>query len=69
MAMEVERWLADEPVSAWREAWGPRLSRWGRQHRPLVTGVTVALVIASASLAIGAVLVSEGARPRRAKPG
>jgi serine/threonine-protein kinase len=38
LAAEVERWLADEPVSAYREPGYDRLRRWGRQHRPLVAG-------------------------------
>src|SRR5262249_16686455 len=25
---DIERWLADEPVGAFREGWGPRLTRW-----------------------------------------
>ena len=38
LAEDIEHWLADEPVSAWREPWPVRLARWGRRHRPLVTG-------------------------------
>jgi eukaryotic-like serine/threonine-protein kinase len=55
---DVEHWLADEPVSAWREPWGVRLSRWGRHHRPLVTGLGVALLVASASISVAAFLLS-----------
>src|SRR5579864_254466 len=30
---DVEHWLADEPVKAYREGWSRRLSRWTRRHR------------------------------------
>lgn len=36
LADDVERWLADEPVLAYREPWTARLSRWQRRHRMLV---------------------------------
>src|SRR5262249_14495421 len=37
LAADVEHWLADEPVSAWREPWHVRLRRWVVRHRTLVT--------------------------------
>jgi RNA polymerase sigma factor (TIGR02999 family) len=43
LAAEVERWLADEPVTAYAEPWAVRSRRWTRRHRPLVStavGVT-----------------------------
>ena len=39
LADDVERWMADEPVSAWREPWMRTLVRWLTRHR---TGVTAA---------------------------
>jgi serine/threonine-protein kinase len=68
LAAEVERWLADEPVAAYREPWLPRLARWGRRHRPLVVGAAALLLTAVAALAVGIVAVqrekdrTEGAR-------
>jgi serine/threonine protein kinase len=38
LAEDLERWLADEPVSAHRDGWVTRLGRWGRRHRPAVAG-------------------------------
>jgi serine/threonine protein kinase len=38
LAADVERWLADEPVAAWREPWPTRARRWMRRHRPLEGG-------------------------------
>jgi serine/threonine-protein kinase len=53
LATEVERWLADEPVSAYPEALTVRLSRWGRQHQKLVTGAAVLLVTAVLAMEVG----------------
>ena len=56
LADDVERWLADEPVSADREPWQERLRRWGRRHRTLVSTGATAAVLALAGLGIVAVL-------------
>src|SRR5262249_57987188 len=37
LAEDIERWMADEPVTAWRELLTTRLMRWSRRHKPLVT--------------------------------
>jgi eukaryotic-like serine/threonine-protein kinase len=58
LADDVEHWLADEPVSAWREPIRRRLRRWGRRHRLLVTGLAATLIVAVAALAAGNVLVA-----------
>jgi serine/threonine-protein kinase len=39
LAEDVEKWLADEPVEAWREPFRIRARRWGRRHRALVSGL------------------------------
>ena len=44
LADDIERWAADEPVTAWREPFSRRARRWGRRHRTAVTGAAVALV-------------------------
>jgi serine/threonine protein kinase len=33
LADDVEKWLADEPVTAYRDSAGERLARWGRRQR------------------------------------
>jgi serine/threonine protein kinase/lipopolysaccharide biosynthesis regulator YciM len=54
---DLERWLAEEPVSAYAEPWLARLRRWTRRHQRLVTGATAAgLVAAAALVAITAVI-------------
>jgi serine/threonine protein kinase/tetratricopeptide (TPR) repeat protein len=41
---DVMRWLADEPVTAWREPVSIRARRWMRRHRTAVAAAVVALV-------------------------
>src|SRR5262249_6146848 len=33
LAEDIERWMGDEPVSAWREPWTRTLTRWVTRHR------------------------------------
>jgi len=58
LADDVEHWLADEPVLAWREPLIRRLRRWGRRHRLVVTGLAATLPVALAALALGNLLVA-----------
>jgi serine/threonine-protein kinase len=73
LADEVERWLADEPVRAYREPLARQLGRWGRRHRTLVASAAVLLVTAVLGLAAGLVAVNaerqrtEAARAAEAK--
>jgi serine/threonine-protein kinase len=54
---EVQHWMADEPVSAYRERLPARLARWGRRHKRAATGVVAVLVTAVLALAVGLVAV------------
>jgi tRNA A-37 threonylcarbamoyl transferase component Bud32/tetratricopeptide (TPR) repeat protein len=49
---DLEHWLADEPVAAWREPWGRRLRRWMRRHRTIVAASGVGLVVTLLGLAV-----------------
>jgi serine/threonine-protein kinase len=51
---DIERWMADEPVSAWHEPWTRRLLRWLTRHRTGVTAAGAAMLVALAGT--GAVL-------------
>jgi serine/threonine-protein kinase len=62
LAEDVERWLADEPVSAYREPLMARLRRWGRRHQQLVTAAAALLLTATAALVVGLALL--GAKQR-----
>jgi serine/threonine-protein kinase len=44
LAEDIEHWLADEPVSAWREPWPLQARRWAKRHRTAVAAAVVALV-------------------------
>ncbi len=55
LAREVERWLADEPVSAWREPVRERARRWIARRRTTVAALA-ATVLAS-TLGLAAVLM------------
>jgi serine/threonine protein kinase len=55
LAADVEHWLADEPVSAYREPWSQRTARWLRRHRPLVAGAAAVLLAAVPLLLVIAV--------------
>jgi WD40 repeat protein/tRNA A-37 threonylcarbamoyl transferase component Bud32 len=57
LADEIEHWLADEPVSVYREPITVRLTRWGRRHRTLATGIGVLLVTAVVGLVIATALI------------
>ncbi len=51
LAADVKRWLADEPVTAWREPLVIRARRWMRRHRTLVTSTTAVLAFCVLGLA------------------
>jgi serine/threonine-protein kinase len=53
LAREIERWLADEPLTAYREPAPARLGRWARRHRTLVAGTAALLLTAAVGLGIG----------------
>jgi eukaryotic-like serine/threonine-protein kinase len=44
LSEDVERWMADEPVSAWREPLSRRARRWAKRNRTAVTSAAVALI-------------------------
>ncbi len=57
LAGELTHWLADEPVSAYREPASTRLARWARRHRSLVSGAAALLVAVVLGLGAGTVLL------------
>jgi eukaryotic-like serine/threonine-protein kinase len=46
LADDVERWMADEPVTAWREPWSRRARRWERRNRTAVISLAAAVLVA-----------------------
>jgi eukaryotic-like serine/threonine-protein kinase len=58
LAEDLERWMADEPVSAWREPLSVRAGRWARHHRTGVAGAAAALLAGLIGLAAVAAVQS-----------
>jgi serine/threonine-protein kinase len=53
LAEDVDRWLADDPVSAYRDPWTKRVARWAKRHRVLVNSVGAALLIGAVAFGVG----------------
>ena len=49
VAEDIERWMADEPVSAWREPLTQRVGRWAARHRTFM-GIAATLLLAVGTL-------------------
>jgi eukaryotic-like serine/threonine-protein kinase len=58
MVAELERWMADEPVLAYRETRSERFARWMRRHRTRVQAGGAALLAAAVFFAVAAALVT-----------
>jgi serine/threonine-protein kinase len=50
LAEDIEHWMADEPVAAWREPWARRARRWERRHRATVMAAASGLLVAMAGM-------------------
>ena len=59
---DIERWMADEPVAAWREPFPRRARRWARRNRTTMTAGAAALVMALAGLAGMLIVQSRASR-------
>ncbi len=59
LAADVEHWMADEPVAAYRESITTRSRRWMRNHRTLVSTAAVLLVTALGASGAGLVLLGQ----------
>jgi eukaryotic-like serine/threonine-protein kinase len=57
LAADVERWVADEPVTVHRDRWPVRAARWGRRHRTAVAAAAVLLVTGLAASGLGTWLI------------
>lgn len=62
---DLERWLADEPVSAFREPWTLRLRRWLSRHRTPVAAAAAMIVIATISLFVTTLLLARANQRER----
>jgi serine/threonine protein kinase/formylglycine-generating enzyme required for sulfatase activity len=57
LAADVERWLADEPTTAYPEPWRQQLNRWLRRHQTTVAVVGALLLTTTLGLAISTLLI------------
>jgi serine/threonine-protein kinase len=70
LAVDLEHWLADEPVRAWREPLPVRARRWMKHNRVLVMACVSALLVGALSLGVATVLLSaKNEELRRANAG
>jgi serine/threonine-protein kinase len=51
LAEDIERWMADEPVTAWTEPLARRVRRWARRNRTAVAAAAVAVLVALGGMA------------------
>ncbi|HZL88225.1 MAG TPA: PQQ-binding-like beta-propeller repeat protein, partial [Pirellulaceae bacterium] len=58
LADELERWLADEPVTAARDNLVAKLARWGRRNRTRVVAATIALIVVTVISLAAAILIN-----------
>ena len=66
LAEDIEHWLADEPVSAWREPLALRARRWVKRHRTLVSS-SAAAILAAMLILLAAVGFLNAAKNREAR--
>lgn len=66
LARELQHWLADEPVQAYREPWLARCLRWMRRHRIIMASLLAVLVTGSLLSGISIALIGD-ARSRTAQ--
>ncbi|HVC94968.1 MAG TPA: serine/threonine-protein kinase, partial [Pirellulales bacterium] len=62
LADDLERWLADEPVSAHRATWSERLARRARRHRRGVQAATAALLVITIVSVVATVMIRAAKR-------
>ena len=58
VAADIQRWLADEPVLAWREPWSVRSRRWVKRHRLLFVAAAATLLVGVVALFLSTLFLS-----------
>ncbi len=66
LAADLESWLADEPVGAYKDSAIERVGRWCRRHKTTVAATILILLVASLALAISNFLVNQEKNKTRA---
>jgi eukaryotic-like serine/threonine-protein kinase len=57
LADDIERWMADDPVTALPESWGGRLARWSRRHRSATRAAALSLFVIATVATLAAVAI------------
>jgi serine/threonine-protein kinase len=57
LAVDVEHWLANEPVTAYVEPWTVKARRWLSRHQMLTAATVAAVLVATAALGAATVLL------------
>ncbi|MCA9147791.1 MAG: protein kinase [Planctomycetales bacterium] len=65
LAADLRRFRKDQPVEAWPDPWYETVRRWVKEHRVLVTTSMVTLLVTTAMLIIGTVLLDSARRAER----
>lgn len=66
LVLDLERWMADEPIQAWAESLPNRIKRWMRRNRPLVQAGYIGIgFVVLVLLALVVVLESGWAEAKR----
>jgi serine/threonine-protein kinase len=63
LAGDINRYLADEPVSVFAEPWGDRARRWARRHRALVS-TSLGVLLVGLALSIVTIVLLDGANAK-----
>lgn len=66
LADDVDRWLADEPTTAWPEPWTVRARRWIGRHRTGVTTAAAVVVVGGFCLGVATILLTAANKRERA---
>ena len=65
LAEEIERWMADEPVTAFPEGLARRLARWSRRNRSWVRAGVAALLLVAVVSSVAALAIDQARRGER----
>lgn len=66
LADDIEHWLADEPVSAYREPAGERIARWTRRNRAWAQSIAAAVVLVAIVAVVASLLIARSWREEAA---
>ena len=58
LAHDVERWLADEPVTVYAGSWNERLGRWMRKHRTKVQTIGASFALIALVAVVSSILIN-----------